>query len=98
VMATKIAITMLKVLKKCESCLLTRVCPENRLEIDEPLSIPAAVKSGAPDRIRTCDLGMQGRSRTYEVARPTGFEPVTYGFGNRHSIQLSYGRGGADSS
>ena len=42
-----------------------------------------------PSQIRSV---AESRRLTRSEARPTGFEPVTFGFVDRRSIQLSYGR------
>ena len=54
--------------------------------------VTAFLRDGSERQRLAHVLVIHSHSRYSLTARPSGLEPPTFGFGGRHSIQLSYGR------
>ena len=63
---------------------------EERFRIRPRSGLPQQPFRPSVNLPRSAETRLQSGFRT---TRPTGFEPVTFGFVDRRSIQLSYGRG-----
>src|SRR5690606_8676050 len=59
--------------------------PPNAAEFTRWPAIPRVILSADWQKRKTC------LRQVLRMVHPTGFEPVTNGFGSRYSIQLSYG-------
>ena len=60
------------------------------LDVVRPAGFPSARSGQAHFATRECVT--EGLELQNEMVRPAGFEPATYGFVVRYSVQLSYGR------